>query len=211
MSWSSRWAWLLAVVMAAARWPPSIRVWVMIRALAPTGHGVLAGQGGAHAAVGGHGGQAAVIELEQQPGRDVMHVGGQRERAELVVAVERLACGVQAAEQARQARDQVGVAAGLVLPPGVVRGGGQCRDIGCGFQCCRVCCMPGEHGRESLGVGWRAGPRDAVEYRADHRCAGEPDEGPASHWVVLLPVLFIEGKQAGGRVVPGGAAGPGRG
>ena len=173
------------------------------------GHGVLAGQGGAHAAVGGHAGQAAVIELEQQSGRDVMHVSGQRERAELVVAVERLACGVQAAEQARQARDQAGVPACLVLPPGVARGGGQCRDIECGFQFCRVRCMPGEHGRQSLGIGWRAGPRDAVEYRADHCCAGEPDEGPASHWVVLLPVLFIEGKQAGGRVgrgVPRGQA-----
>ena len=91
---------------------------------------VLAGQGGAHTPVGGHGGQAAVIELEQQPGRDVMNVGGQRERAELFVSVEQLAGGAQAAEQAGQARDQVGVAAGLVLPPGVICCAGQGPDIG---------------------------------------------------------------------------------
>src|ERR1019366_2625190 len=47
--------------------------------------------------------------------------------------------------------------------------------------------------------GWRPGSRDAVEYRADHRCAGKPDEGTASHWIVLLPVPLIEGKQAGSR------------
>ena len=68
-------------------------------------HRVLAGQGGAHAAVGGHGGQAAVIELEQQPGRDVMRVGGQRERAKLVIAIEQLAGGAQAAEHDGQERD----------------------------------------------------------------------------------------------------------
>jgi hypothetical protein len=144
-------------------------------------YGVLAGQGGAHAAVGGHGGQAAVIELEQQPGRDVMRIGGQRERTELLVAIEQLAGGAQAAEQAGQARNQIGVAAGLVLPPGIVRGGGQGPDIGRDFQYRRVHAVAGEHGREGVGVGWRPGSRDAVEYRADHRCAGEPDEGTASH------------------------------
>ena len=36
MSRSSWAAWVLAVVMAAPRWWPFIRVWVMIRALAPT-------------------------------------------------------------------------------------------------------------------------------------------------------------------------------
>ena len=144
-------------------------------------HRVLAGQGGAHAAVGGHGGQAAVIELEQQPSRDVMRIGRQRERTELVIAIEQLARGTQATEQAGQARDQIGVAAGLVLPPGLVRRGGQDPDIERDFQCRRVHAVAGEHGCEGLGVGWRPGSRDAVEYRADHRCAGEPDEGTASH------------------------------
>jgi hypothetical protein len=65
----------------------------------------------------------------------VMRIGGQRERAELLIAVEQLASGAQAAEQAGQARDQIGVAAGLVLPPGIVRSDGQGPDIRRGFQC----------------------------------------------------------------------------
>ncbi len=43
----------------------------------PDRDGILAGLGGAHAAVGRQVGQALVIELEQQPGGDVMGVGGQ--------------------------------------------------------------------------------------------------------------------------------------
>jgi hypothetical protein len=35
----------------------------------------LAGERGAHAPVGGQARQALVIELEQQPGRHVVHVG----------------------------------------------------------------------------------------------------------------------------------------
>ena len=39
---------------------------------------IFAGLGGAHAAVGGQVGKALVIELEQEPGGDVVRVGGQR-------------------------------------------------------------------------------------------------------------------------------------
>ena len=172
----------------------------MIRALAPAVTGSWLARAARMLRSAATAGQAAVIELEQESGRDVVNVGGQGERAELVVAVEQLARGAQAAEQAGQQRDQVGVAAGLVLPPGVICGNDERREVGRGLQRCWVHGVPGKDRCKRLGVSGRPGPRDAVENRADHRCAGEPDEGTASHWVVLLPVPLIEGKQArGGR------------
>ncbi|HTQ90094.1 MAG TPA: hypothetical protein VMK84_11425 [Streptosporangiaceae bacterium] len=36
---STRWLWFWAVAMAAGRWPELARVWVTIRALAPTVRG----------------------------------------------------------------------------------------------------------------------------------------------------------------------------
>ena len=67
--------------------------------------GVLAGQRGCHAAVGGDVGQARVAGLEQEPGRDVVGVGGERAGAEPVVAGEAPAGGVQLAEEAGEAAD----------------------------------------------------------------------------------------------------------
>jgi hypothetical protein len=52
-----------------------------------------------------------VAGLEQDPGGKVVGVGGERVGAELVVAVESKAGGVELGEQAGQAGDQLGVAA----------------------------------------------------------------------------------------------------
>ncbi len=69
----------------------------MIAGAGGDGDRIAAGLGGAHAAVGGEVGEALVVELEQQPGGDVMGIGGQRERAALGFAGQRQACSVQAA------------------------------------------------------------------------------------------------------------------
>ena len=186
--------------MAAARWCPFIRVWVMIRALAPDRHGVFAGLGGAHAAVGGEVGQALVIELEQQPGGDVVRVRGQRVGAEPGLAVEREACLVQAGEQARQVLDQFGVVACLVLAAGPVDGCGQGRDVGCCVRGPGVASAMCPASTGANGSASTIGPlrECASEHGAEQGCAGQPDEGSASHRVLfLLPVLWIEAKQTG--------------
>ena len=67
--------------------------------------GVLAGQRGGHAPVGGDVRQARVAGLEQEPGRDVVGIGGERAGAELVVTGEAAAGGVELAEQAGEAAD----------------------------------------------------------------------------------------------------------
>jgi hypothetical protein len=55
-----------------------------------------------------------VAGLEQDPGGEVVGVGGERVSAELAVAGEGSAGGVELGEQARRADDQLGVAARLV-------------------------------------------------------------------------------------------------
>ena len=67
--------------------------------------GVLAGQRGGHAPVGGDVSQARVAALKQEPGRYVVGVGGERAGAEHVVAVEAPTGGVELAEQAGEAGD----------------------------------------------------------------------------------------------------------
>jgi len=124
----------------------------------PDRHGVLAGLGGAHAAVGRQVGQALVVEFEQQPGGDVMSVGGQGIGAQPLVTVERQAGVVQAGQQPRQVLDQVGVVARLVLAASPVDRSGQGRQVGRHIYCARRSGgdVPGEDGRERLGIDERA-------------------------------------------------------
>jgi len=79
---------------------------------------VLAGQRGGHAPVGGDVRRALVAGLEQEPGRDVVGIGGERAGAEPVIAAEVTAGGVELAEQAGQAADQFGVPAALIVLAG---------------------------------------------------------------------------------------------
>jgi hypothetical protein len=79
--------------------------------------GILAGQRGGHAPVGGDVRQALVAGLDQEPGRDMVGIGGERVGAEPVVA-EAVAGGIELAEQARQAAGQFGVPAALIVLAG---------------------------------------------------------------------------------------------
>ena len=152
------------------------------------GEGVLAGQRGGHAAVGGQVGQAVVAGLEQDPGGQVAGVGGERVGAELVVAVEGTVGGVELGEQAGQASDQLGVVARLVVRAGAGDGEGQGGDggrffgrLGCGAGHLR-----GEGERERFGVERRVRGCRGGEEGGDRGDAGQLDEGAPSHRVAVL-------------------------
>jgi len=59
-----------------------------------------------------------VAGLEQEPGRDVVGIGGERAGAEPIVAAEATAGEIQLAEQAGEAADQFGAPAGLIVLAG---------------------------------------------------------------------------------------------
>ena len=67
--------------------------------------GVLAGQRGRHAPVGGDVRQARVAGLEQEPGRDMVGVGGESAGAKPVITGEAAAGGIELAEQVGEAAD----------------------------------------------------------------------------------------------------------
>jgi hypothetical protein len=124
--------------------------------------GVLAGQRGRHAPVGGDVRQARVAGLEQEPGGDMIGVGGERAGAEPVVASEAAAGGVELAEQAGEAVDQFGVPAGLIVLAGPGDAGGQAGEVG--WHRGRFEAGAGEHQHERLDAGHRAGGSRAGQH-----------------------------------------------
>jgi len=115
---------------------------------------VLTGQRGGHASVGGDVRQARVAGLEQEPGRDMVSVGGERAGAEPVITDEAVTGGVELAEQAGEAADEFGVPAGLIVLAGP---GDAQRQIGeVGWRCGRFRGGAGEHQDERLDAGRRA-------------------------------------------------------
>ena len=153
------------------------------------GEGVLAGQRGGHAAVGGQVGQAVVAGLEQDPRGEVVSVGRQRAGAQLVVTVEGGAGGVELGEQAGEAGDQLGVAAGLVVRAGAGDAEGQGSHAGwllSGFGC-GAGHLRGEGEREWFGVEQRTGACRRGEEGGGRGDGGQLDEGAPSHRVVVLP------------------------
>ena len=153
------------------------------------GEGVLAGQRGGHAAVGGQVGQAVVAGLEQDPGGEVVGVGGERVRAELVVAMERVASRVELGEQAGEAGDQLGIATRLVMRAGAGDAEGQGGDAGrlLGGFGCNAGHLRGEGECEWFGVERRARVGRGGEESGGCGDAGQPDEGAPSHRVIVLP------------------------
>lgn len=74
--------------------------------------------------------QAVITDLEQEPVRDMVSVGRQGAGADLVITVKATAGGIELAEQVRQAGDQLGVPAGLIVPAGAGNAELQSSEIG---------------------------------------------------------------------------------
>jgi hypothetical protein len=141
--------------------------------------GVLAGQRGRHAPVGGDVRQARVAGLEQEPGRDMVSVGGEGAGAEPVIAGEAAAGGVQLAEQAGEAAEEFGVPTGLIVLAGPGDADGQAGEVG--WRRGRFEGGAGEHQDERLDAGRRAGDSWAGQHGSGQGDAGQLDEGPPSH------------------------------
>jgi hypothetical protein len=74
--------------------------------------------------------QARVAGLEQEPGRDMVSVGGERASAEPVITGKAVTGGVELAEQAGEAADEFGVPAGLIVLAGPGDAEGQAGEVG---------------------------------------------------------------------------------
>jgi len=115
--------------------------------------GVLAGQRGGHAPIGGDVGQARVAGLEQEPGRDMVSVGGERAGAETVITGKAVTGGTELAERVGEAADEFVVPAGLIVLAGPGDAEGQAGEVG--WRRGRFGGGAGEHQDERFDAGRR--------------------------------------------------------
>ena len=116
--------------------------------------GILAGQRGAHAAVGREMGETLVADLEQKPGGDVVGVSRKRVCAEPCVAGEGHARRMKIGKKRGESADELGVPARLILAPGAADVAGKGRQIGgLGWFGRGAGHLRGEHERQRPCVG----------------------------------------------------------